>query len=91
MRRGLESLEAGWERTVEAAREAFAKDRGVGTSRWVRLRDMLFPTGKPQERVLSPLSIVARHGVETFRRGLEALDLLQGPGHVVIHLSDGGS
>jgi bacillithiol biosynthesis cysteine-adding enzyme BshC len=89
VRRGLESVEAAWERTVESAREAFAKDRGVGTNRWVRLRDALFPTGKPQERVLSPLSIVARHGVETFRRGLESLDLLQGPAHVVFHLSDG--
>jgi hypothetical protein len=28
------------------------------------------PRGKPQERVLSPLSIVARHGVEALRRGL---------------------
>ena len=50
-----------------------------------RLEDLVRPRGRPQERVLSPLSLVARFGVESFREGLEALEPLS-PGHAIVHL-----
>ncbi len=52
-------------------REALA---GRGRARFERLLHALRPLGEPQERVLSPVSLVARHGVEALRKGLLALD-----------------
>jgi bacillithiol biosynthesis cysteine-adding enzyme BshC len=65
-------------------RGAADRDRGIGSDRWDRLEAQLRPRGKPQERGLSALSVVARQGVETFRDGLSGLDPLA-PGHHVLH------
>ncbi len=84
------------ERVAGAAREsapsvlaAFDRDRGVGADRRRRLHDWLWPRDRPQERVLSPLSLVARHGVEAFREGLAGLDPLA-EGHHLVHLLGAG-
>lgn len=68
-----------------AVRAGFARDRGTDAARWVRLQARLFPRGRPQERELSALSLVARHGTDAFRAGLAALDPLA-DGHHLIHL-----
>jgi hypothetical protein len=59
--------------TVEAALEA---DAGVSAGRWVRLTNLLQPRGRPQERVLSLLALLARYGLHAVLAGLEALDPL---------------
>jgi hypothetical protein len=59
--------------------------RGVGRSRFERAKGALLPRGRPQERVLSPVSIVARHGVDRLREGLALLDPLE-PGHRLLFL-----
>jgi bacillithiol biosynthesis cysteine-adding enzyme BshC len=69
--------------------EVEARRRGVGRARYERARAALFPRERAQERVLSPFSVVARHGVETLRRGLAALDPLA-PGHHLLHLDADG-
>lgn len=68
-----------------ACREWAARREGVDRSRWRRAATVLRPGGAPQERVLSPISIVARHGVEALREGLLALDPLA-PAHQIVHL-----
>lgn len=65
-------------------RGAAARDAGIGADRWTRLEGLLVPRGRPQERGLSALSVVARQGVEVFRAGLAGLDPLA-PGHHVLH------
>lgn len=87
--RALEKARARLEAEVRRLRKtvegAFARDAGVGAARRRRLEDLVRPRGRPQERVLSPLSLVARFGVEAFREGLEALEPLA-PGHAIVHL-----
>ncbi len=68
-----------------AVRAGFARDRGTDAARWVRLQAGLFPRGRPQERELSALSLVARFGTAAFREGLMGLDPLA-TGHHLIHL-----
>jgi len=65
-------------------RGAAARDAGVGADRWKRLEGLLRPRGRPQERGLSALSVVARQGTTLFRAGLAGLDPLA-PGHHVLH------
>lgn len=78
----LEAEAARVRKTVEGA---FAREAGVGAARRRRLEDLVRPRGRPQERVLSPLTLVARFGVESFRAGLAALEPLA-PGHAIVHL-----
>jgi hypothetical protein len=85
LRRGLDRLEEEWTRAAGVVREGFARDEGVGRARWARLQAALLPRGRPQERSISPLSLVARHGLDAVRAGLDVLDPLL-PGHVLIHL-----
>jgi uncharacterized protein YllA (UPF0747 family) len=85
LRRALDRLEEEWTRASGAVREGFARDEGVGRARWARLQAALLPRGRPQERSISPLSLVARHGLDAVRAGLDALDPCL-PGHAVIHL-----
>ncbi len=78
-------LEAEGQRLRKTVERAFQRDAGVGAARRRRLEDLVRPRGRPQERVLSPLSLVARFGVACFREGLEALEPLA-PGHAIVHL-----
>lgn len=83
--RALERLQAEWRKASGRVQAAFEEDAGVGRRRWARLLAWLRPGGKPQERALSPLALVARHGLEPVRAGLLSLDPLP-PVHHVLHL-----
>ncbi len=94
---GAEALErmrtrllAAWDKNAPRVRDAFHRDRGVGRDRWHRLSTALFPLGARQERVLSPLSFIARYGVEPIREGLLSLDPLA-PVHTVVRLENAAS
>ena len=87
VRRALDRLRAAWEKAAPGVRAAFQADEGVGRARWQRAVDLLVPRGRPQERLLSPLSLIARHGVEPVRQGLTLLDPLPAA-HTVLHLED---
>jgi bacillithiol biosynthesis cysteine-adding enzyme BshC len=81
----LSSLAEHADRAGRRLGEIDEQRRGLGRSRFERARASLLPRGRPQERVLSPVSIVARHGVERLREGLALLDPLE-PGHRLLHL-----
>jgi hypothetical protein len=57
-------------------RAAAASDLGRDAARWARLQNLLFPRGKPQERSLSILGLLARYGAQAVRDGLMELDPL---------------
>jgi bacillithiol biosynthesis cysteine-adding enzyme BshC len=57
-----------------AAREHADRARGIDRDRLRRATTLLRPGGADQERVLSPVSLVARHGLEALREGLALLD-----------------
>ena len=63
---------------IEKARARRRDERevllGRGRARYERLVNALRPLGEPQERVLSPISLIARHGVTALREGLASLD-----------------
>jgi bacillithiol biosynthesis cysteine-adding enzyme BshC len=84
-RRARDRLAEEARQASDAIRAAFRRDAGVGAARWVRLMAFLRPRGRPQERDLSPVSLVARYGVEAWRSGLESLDPLVS-GHFLVHL-----
>jgi uncharacterized protein YllA (UPF0747 family) len=86
LRRAVRRLETAFERASKDVRAARARDAGVGADRWARVREALMPRGRPQERGLSALSVVARHGTEAFREGLRVLDPLA-PGYHILHVS----
>jgi hypothetical protein len=81
-------------RSAADAHDAAHRSRLGGTdgagrlsSRVARAVELLRPRGQPQERVLSPLSLVARHGVDALRRGLAELSATGvGSGHRIIVL-----
>lgn len=83
--RGAKRLGDALARVEKDVRAAAARDAGVGADRWTRLENLLRPRGRPQERGLSALSVVARYGVEAFRAGLAGLDPLA-PGHHVLRV-----
>lgn len=85
LRRAFERTTAAWAKAEKAVQAGFEADAGVGRARWERMLGMLRPLGKPQERQLSPWSLVARHGLDAVRRGLEHLDPLA-PVHHILHL-----
>lgn len=58
---------------AEAHRRALGADAERAVARRRRAVEALRPRGRAQERVLSPVSIVARRGVEGVRQGLEAV------------------
>ena len=55
----------------DSALEATA---GRGRARFERLTHLLRPLGEPQERVLSPISWVARHGIDAVRAAAFSLE-----------------
>jgi len=85
--RALERLAAAWEKADRGVRAGFEADAGTGRARWERLMADLRPRGRPQARVLSPLSLVARHGLEAVRAGLLAMDPLP-LAHHLLHLGE---
>ena len=85
LRRALERTAAAWAKAEKSVRAAFEADAGVGRARWERMLGLLRPLGKPQERLLNPYSLVARHGMEAVRAGLGTLDPLPAVHHL-LHL-----
>ena len=81
LRESLESID-GALHEMEKEREDKA---GRGAARWDKALASLRPGGHPQERALSPLSLVARYGVDALREGLSLLDPLA-PGHQILFL-----
>ncbi len=84
------AVEGWWQRTVQALDklgETVQRDRereaGVVQNRRARLADWVQPKGKPQDRVLSLLSLLPRAGLGAIRRWLAALDPLD-PRHVIV-------
>jgi bacillithiol synthase len=59
--------------TLEAALDEQA---GVARGRWVRLENLMRPRGRPQERSLSLLTLLARYGRDAVGAALGALDPL---------------
>jgi len=78
-------LEDAWRKAARDLEAAAARDAGVGARRWARLRNVLRPRGRPQERALSAVSLVARLGPEALREGLDGLDPLE-PGHHLLRV-----
>jgi uncharacterized protein YllA (UPF0747 family) len=85
LRRLVEQLRARLDKALPGLRAAFQADAGVGRGRFDRMQDLLRPAGRPQERWLSPLSLIARHGLSPVREGLLALDALA-PAHQLVHI-----
>ncbi len=85
LRRAVERMTATWTKAEASVRAALEADAGVGRARWERMLSLLRPLGKPQDRVLNPWSLAARHGVEAVREGLAQLDPLT-PVHHVLRL-----
>ena len=73
LERGLPAVEAELRRAIDRQHEEREARAGRGRARVERALVALRPKGQPQERVLSPLSLVARHGVEALRSGLSRL------------------
>jgi bacillithiol synthase len=69
-----------------ASRDHTDRAKGIDRDRLRRATTLLRPGGVPQERVLSPLSVVARHGTDALREGLALLDPFEG-GAQVVHVS----
>ena len=84
-RRGLERVAQAWAKAEASIRRGFDVDAGVDRARWARAQALLLPHGKGQDRLLSPWSLVARHGLEPVRAGLASLDPLR-PAHHLVHL-----
>lgn len=84
LRAAARAVAQGLEKALRAHRDERETRAGRGRARFDRALAALCPLGEPQERVLCPLSIVARHGVEGFRAGLSSLG---GPGtHRIVRL-----
>ena len=73
----LAAAESQWRKMLE-------ERGGRDLARFRRAATLLRPKGEPQERVLSPLSLVARIGLAELRAGLASLDPLAS-GHQVVH------
>ena len=71
-------LDARWRQTLDQCRHHLSRfedravradlaRRGISAKRFAALRARLLPANKPQERVLSAVSVIAAHGVEWIR------------------------
>lgn len=76
LRGALDRLLAAWERAVPEIHAAYQADDEVDAGRWARLQALVLPRGRPQERTLSILTLLARYGLAAVRAGLERLDPL---------------
>jgi bacillithiol biosynthesis cysteine-adding enzyme BshC len=84
-RRVLDALAGQAGKAAERLADLEEERLGRGRARLERARAALLPRGRPQERVLSPVSLVARHGVMALREGLGAMDPLA-PGHHLVRV-----
>ncbi len=85
--RAFDRTRKAWAKAEPAVRAAFERDAGVERGRYARALALLRPNGKGQDRLLSPLSLVARHGLAAVQKGLASLDSLT-PAHHLVHLED---
>ena len=91
VKRSIDRLEQTWAKAETGIHKAFEADAGVGRARWARALALLQPHGRGQDRLLSPWSLVARHGIDVVRAALDSLDPLR-PVHHLVHLgSDAAS
>ncbi|MDF1700190.1 MAG: bacillithiol biosynthesis BshC [Planctomycetota bacterium] len=88
VRRALERTAQTWTKAEVSIQRAFDLDAGVGRARWARGLALLKPHGKGQDRLLSPVSLAARHGLAAVRAGLDSMDCLR-PAHHLVHLGGG--
>lgn len=84
VQRGLDRAAQTWAKAEVSVRRGFEVDAGVGRARWERALALLRPHGKGQDRLLSPWSLAARHGLDAVRAGLEGLDPLRPAHHLVM-------
>ena len=84
LRRFVERTRTSWAKSRDRIANAYREDRGLGRAQWARVDNVLRPRDRPQERVLSPLCLIAKVGLEAWHDGLSMLDPLQ-PGHVLLH------
>ncbi|MDJ0974249.1 MAG: bacillithiol biosynthesis BshC [Planctomycetota bacterium] len=87
LRRMRERLLSSFDKAWAGVEKAAAADQGVGRARFERLRAGVRPTGKPQERLLCPISLIARYGLEPVRAGLLSLDPLV-PAHQLVWIGE---
>ncbi len=87
IRQELARMQKTWEKARPKILAAFEADAGTGRARWERVVNWARPRGKPQDRNLSPLALIARHGADEVREGLRALDPLA-PIHHVLRLGE---
>lgn len=80
-----DTLQTRAEKMWSSVASSVEADAGVGRGRLERLHAALLPGGAPQERWLSPLSLIARHGLDAVREGLLSIDSLV-PAHQLVHL-----
>jgi len=83
------------ERLVQKGERAHANRSGGGRRHARRINGSLFPLGRPQERVLCAVGLVARHGTGWTQELVAEIDPLPCE-HLVIHLEgnpgeDGGT
>ncbi len=66
-----------WLRIRKMLERAAQQSEQSGARTRTRVMEVLRPRGRPQERVVCPLSLAARHGLEVIEAGLQALDPLE--------------
>jgi bacillithiol biosynthesis cysteine-adding enzyme BshC len=87
LRKAVEALDDAMGQRARARDEK----RGLGRARWAKAKSSLLPGGKPQERVLSPLSIAARQGVDAVRAGAGVLAPLHAVHQLIVSAKEGNS
>ena len=81
--RALERLQRAWAKQRAQVEAAYRADAGRDRGRWERARTLLWPRGRPQERVLAPVGLAARHGIGPLREAWDALDPLRSCHYVI--------
>ena len=73
LERALGAVERELGKAIRAHQDDREARAGRGRGRFDRALASIRPKGEPQERVLSPISLVARYGVDALRAGLAGL------------------
>ena len=73
LERALGPVERELDKAIKAHRDDREARAGRGRGRFERALSAVRPKGQPQERILSPVSLVARHGLDALRAGLDTL------------------
>lgn len=74
LRASLERLAGTWERAVPEIQAGFRADDERDSGRFERLKALVLPRGRAQERTLSILTPLSRYGLAAVREALLALD-----------------